>query len=229
MESQDTATVYLFKAWPWVEANIKRIGFGAAFVAILIFLAAFFSWRQNQKEISAGQALTQSIISPNGQSADAFFKVAADYPGTLAGQRAFLEGAAALFVAGKLADAQAQFQKFLDTYPDSAFASRANLGVAACLDAQGQLDLAAAAYQRILNGSSDAPTVDAAKFATARIYEQQGKIPDALNLYADVVRANPYGSLGSEAALRARDLKSKAPAASTTASPAATTPFNLSH
>jgi len=228
MQSQDTATVYFFKLWPWIEANIKRIGFGAALLAILIFLLAFYSWRQNQREISAGDALTQTVISANGQSAAAYFKVAADYSGTLAGQRAFLQGAAALFAAGEFAEAQAQFQKFLDTYPDSAFAPQANLGVAASLDAQGKLDLALAAYQRIRSGSADAPTVNAAKFAVARIEEQQGKISDALTLYADIARSNPYGSLGSEAAVRAMELKTKQPAASTTASPAATTPFNLS-
>jgi TolA-binding protein len=229
MQSQDTATVYLFKVWPWIGANIKRIGFGAAFVAILIFLMAFYSWRQNQKEVSAGKELTQIIVSPNNQSADSYFKVAADYSVTLAGQRAFLQGAAALFAAGKFSDAQAQFQKFLDTYPDSAFASQANLGVAASLDAQGKLDLAAAAYQRVRSGSSDTPTVNAAKFATARIDEQQGKISDALNLYADIARSDPNSSLGSEAALRAMGLKTRPPAASTTEAPAATTPFNLSH
>jgi TolA-binding protein len=229
MQSQDTATVYLFKVWPWIEANIKRIGFGAAFLAILIFLMAFYSWRQNQKEILAGKALTQIIVSPNDQSADAYFKVAADYSATLAGQRAFLQGAAALFAAGKFSDAQTQFQKFLDTYPDSAFTSQANLGVAASLDAQGKLDLAAAAYQRVRSGSSDTPTVNAAKFATARIDEQQGRISDALNLYADIARSNPNNSLGSEAALRAMGLKTKPPAASTTDSPVTTTPFNLNH
>ena len=44
-------------------------------------------------------------------------KIAVDYAGTSAGQRALLEGATALFTTGKYADAQTGFQKFLDAYP----------------------------------------------------------------------------------------------------------------
>ena len=77
------------------------------------------------------------------QQADLYLKIAADYQGTSAGQRALLQGAAMLFAAGRYADAQTQFQKFLDAYPDSFFAAQAALGVATSLDAQGKTDLAA--------------------------------------------------------------------------------------
>ena len=55
----------------------------------------------------------------------------------------------------KYADAQTQFQKFLDAHPDSFFAAQAALGVAASLDAQGKTDLAAGAYQRVISIASD--------------------------------------------------------------------------
>src|SRR5271154_5013049 len=146
MQSQETiATDYFFKLWPWFEANLKRLAFVAAFIVVAIFVFSFYSYRQNQRESAAGLALTQAGMSGGGELADACLKVAADYSGTLAGQRALLQGAAALFTSCKYADAQAQFQKFLDTYPDNSLTPQAALGVAASLDAQGKTDLAISA------------------------------------------------------------------------------------
>src|ERR1700722_20184362 len=113
MQSQDTTVDWLLKLWPWFEANAKRLIYLSVFAAIAVFLISFYSWRQNQRQIEAGDAFTRAFISGNaGQPTDAFLKIAADYSGTGAGQRALLQGAALLFVSGKYADAQAQFQKF---------------------------------------------------------------------------------------------------------------------
>jgi TolA-binding protein len=232
MQAQDATTLWFFKLWPWFEANAKRILYGAAFVAIAIFVVSFYSWRQSQKEIEAGNALTHVIISSNGnQLADACLKIAADYSGTRAGERARLQGAAALFALGKYADAQAQFQKFLDTYPDSFFVPQANLGIATSLDAQDKMDLAAGAYQKAANQASDGSVIAAAKFALARIDEQQGKISDAQKLYEDIPRSFPNSSIASEAGLRSVELKMKSPTVSkpSPTAPATTAPFSLSH
>lgn len=228
MQAQDAPTVWFFKLWPWFEANTKRIAFGAALVVLAVFLISFYSWRQNQKEVAAGQALTQAFMTPDsGRMADACLKIAADYPGTPGGQRALLQGAAVLFEAGKFAGAQTQYQKFLDVYPDNVLASQASLGVAASLDAQGKTDLAAAAYQRTVNSTADPGTLIAAKFALAQIDDRLGKIADALSLYQDVTRLNPNGSFGSEAGLRTVELKMKLPATPVPAAP--DTSFKLSH
>lgn len=227
MQAQDATTIFFLKAWTWAEANAKRIAIGTAFVAIAVFVISFYSWRQNQREIEAANALTQAIISSTGsQFADACLKIAADYSGTRAGQRAQLQGAASLFAAGRYADAQAQFQKFLDVYPDNSFTPQATLGVAASLDAQGKFDLAVGAYQKAANQSSDGSVVAAAKFALAQIDEQQGRMSDAQKLYEEITRTFPNSSLASEATLRSVEMKS--PAASMP-SPAANAPFSLSH
>jgi len=235
MQPQEAATDYLFKLWPWIEANLKRLAYGAILIVIAIFVFSYYSYRQNKREVDAGEALTQAVVSGNGgQLADACLKVATDYSGTLAGQRALLQGAAALFATGNYADAQVQFQKFLDTYPDNSSAPQAALGLASSLDAQGKTDLAFSAYQKAGDQSSDAYTEVAAKFALARIEEQQGKIPDAAKLYDDIAHAFPNSSIASEASMRETELKTKfsSPAVSTPAAPAATTPtapFNLIH
>ncbi|HTX20286.1 MAG TPA: tetratricopeptide repeat protein [Candidatus Aquilonibacter sp.] len=228
MQSQDATTVWLFKLWPWLEANVKKLAVAAAVVLLAALLISYYSWRQEKKEVDAGQAFTQAAMtSDDSQRVDAFLKIAADYPGTPAGQRALLQAAEALFQTGNFADAQAHFQKFLDTYPDSTFASQASLGVAACLSALGKTSDAADAYQRTINEASDPGTLINAKFGLAQIDDRLGKIPDALGLYEDVANMDPGGPFGNEAALRAMELKAKLPA--TSAPAALDSTFNLNH
>ena len=238
MQSQDTtATDYFFKFWPWFEANLKRLGFVVAFVVIAVFVFSFYNYRQNQREIAGGLALTQVMVSNSGDGlADACLKIAADYSGTAAGQRALLQGAAALFTSGKYADAQVQFQKFFDTYPDNSFTAQAMLGIAASLDAQGKTDLAISAYQKAAAQSSGGNVVASAKFALARLDELQGKSTEAAKLYEDVARSYPNSSMSSEAGRRMLELKTKPPATPTPpatpvapASAPAAAPFTLSH
>jgi len=181
-------------------------------------------------EIAAGQAFTQLLVSTPtdsdaNQLAEAYLKIAADYPGTQTGGRALVLGATTLFESGKYPEAQVQFQKYLDTYPGNAFSAPAALGVAASLEAQGKMDPAAIAYQRVVNSYSDPNTVDAAKFALAKIDEQRGKLIEAENLYQAVARGNPNAPLGSEAAFRAFQLRAKSPPNVSSNTPAA--PFTL--
>ncbi len=222
MPAQDAPTAFLLKVWPWIEANKNRVIAGAVIIVVAIFLYSFFSWQREQSEIAAGRALTQLTLSaPSnanaGQSADEYLKIAGDYPGTPGGRRAWLQGAAALFAAGKFADAQAQFQKFLDAHPDGDFSASAALGVAASLEALGKLDLAIGAYQRVVNGFSDVVAANAAKFALARIDEQEGKITDALNFYENIARSSPGSPLAQEAEMRAMELKTRSVSATSAA------------
>ena len=231
MQAQDTATAYFFKLWSWVETNIKQVFVGLVAAAIAVALVAYYFWRQNQMEINAGQALTQLLMSPPpnsdaNQLADAYFKIAADYPGAQSGGRALVLGATTLFEGGQYTEAQEQFQKYLDTYPGSAFSASAALGVAASLEAGGKADLAASAYQRVISGFSDPNAVDMAKFALAKIDDQHNKLAEAESLYQDVAHNNPNTPLGSEAAFRAFQLRTKLqPVQSPGTSPA---PFSLS-
>lgn len=221
MQAQDATTLFLLKSWPWVEANKNRLIAGAAIAVIVVFITWFVVCQHEAKEVAAGQALTQAMLSGGGSAANAYLKVAGQYPGTVAGQRAVLQGAAALFDAGKFTDAQAQFQKYIDENPVGEFSGQAALGVASSLDAQGKTDLAASAYQQVINTSSDITGASAAKFGLARIEESQGKLNDAFALYQDVARANPNGSLGSEATMRLVEIGSKLPAATTAKAPVA--------
>ena len=231
-EANLTATDHLFRLWSWAEANLKRIALGVAVVLIVLFICFFYSNQQKQKEIAAGQALTQAIISSDpSQRAGACLKVAADYSGTLAGQRALIEGATANFTSGKYADAQTQFQKFLETYPDNFFAPQATLGVAASLDALGKTDQATSYYKKAASQTANGNVAAFAKFSLARIYESQGKLSDAATLFGEVARTYANTSLSSEAGVRAAELRAKvtaAPAAPAMSAAPTNLHFNLS-
>ena len=228
-EVNTTPTDYLFRLLPWFEANLKRLAYGAAFVLIAIFIYCFYSYRQNQQELTASQELTLAILSHDGgPRAAACLKIASEYSSTLAGQRALLEGATALFTSGQYADAQNAFQKYLDMYPDTFLAPQAQLGVAASLDALAKTDLAYAAYQKAAGQTANQSVAISAKFSMARLDEAGGKFADAARLYNEVMRADGNSSLGSEASLRLMDLKTKLPAAPAVPARATPVPFNLS-
>ena len=235
MQTQElTASDYLFKWWPWIEANLKRIAYVVGAVALLVVIVSYYNYSQKQKEVTAGQALSAVIASGSAsQTPDPYLKVAADYSGTVAGQRALLEGASILFTAGKFPEAQAQFQKFLDSYPDNYFTPQATLGVAASLDAQGKMDQAIGAYQKAAGQTSSISVAASAKFAIARIYEAQGRTADAARLYEEIARSYPNSSLSNEAGLRAMELKMKSPSSPTVkaapAPAAPAVPFTLTH
>jgi TolA-binding protein len=214
MELQDAPAAYFYKLWPKIEANWIRIAWGCGIVVAIAVIISYYSWQRDQKEIAAGEALTQTMMSmprnvTASQEVDLYLKIFTEYPGTSGGQRALLQAAAVLFAVQKYPEAQEQFQTFLNAYPSSFFTPQAALGVATSLDAQGKIDLAASAYQRIINSYPDTVAADSARFALAQIDERQGKLTAAADLYDAVARNNFSGSLGAEASLRLMAFKTK--------------------
>jgi TolA-binding protein len=230
MELQDAPATYLFKLWPWIEANKIRLMAAGGVILVAAGVLYFSSWQQDQNEIAAGLALTQLMMSDphgtsSGQQADQFLKIAQNYQKTVAGERALLQSAAMLFETGNYPDAQKQFQQFLSQYPGSSFAAQAALGAATSLDAQGKTDLAIDAYQRIINTYADAMAANMARYDLAQINEHQGKVTEAIGHYEDIMRSIPNSPLSSEAGLRVMELKMQSPSASPATAPAA--PFKL--
>lgn len=219
MSTQDDASVFLLKLWPRIEANKNRIIVGIVLIAIVFFIGWVFAVQSQQKEIEAGEKLTQLTLVPDAKP-EAYLKIAGDYANTKAGQRALLQAAEMLFASGKFPEAQAQFQKFLDNDPNSEFAGSAALGVAASLDAQNKTDLAMSAYQRIIGNYSDATVLNTAKMSLAKIEEAKGRYNDAMIHYQDVAQQSTISTLRQEAALRLVDLKNKMPAPTAPSSPA---------
>jgi predicted negative regulator of RcsB-dependent stress response len=218
MQTQDAPAEFLFKLWPWLEANKNRlIGVG---VALIVFagILYFISSQKQQKEIDAGQALTSLLMNPAAannltQMSGELEELAGKYPGTAAGQRARLQAAGALFEAGNYSDAQTQFGNYLNASSTGPLAAIAELGLGASLEAQNKLDDAAAAYQRVVSVFPDSSCVSSAEFALGRIAEQQNKLTEAMNHYEDAAHSPLGGTVAQEAMMREADLKTKLAAA----------------
>ena len=189
MQAQDATTLFFLKLWPWVEANKNRPDCRSGdhrhrhFCNLVRGLPARGEGNRGGAGADAGGAFRRRA---GGQCLLESRRAVSRHG---CGTARAVQGAAALFDAGKFTDAQAQFQKYLDAHPGGEFSGQAALGVAACLDAQGKTDLAASAYQRVINSSSDIAVVSAAKFGLARIEESQGRLNDAFALYQDVANA----------------------------------------
>ncbi len=216
MESEATSSATFYKLWAWFETNTKQILVGAVLVIIVGIGVGFFMWRSGEKQVEAGEALSKAFVpqagmGPQGPSAESFLKVASDYAGSDAGAQALLHGAAALFDQGKYADARQQFEKFTREYRGNAFTSQALLGIASSYDAEGKTNEAITAYKSLIDRYPSENVVPQAKFSLARIYLNQNKPEDAFRLYEEVARTDSFGQLGSEAGVRAEELKMKYP------------------
>jgi predicted negative regulator of RcsB-dependent stress response len=232
MESNDAAATFMLKLWPWIEANKNRLVTGTAIVLVIVVGISLYFWRRDENQISAGDALTQNLITlqPNSTPAtvsQGYLDVANDYSGTPAGERALLQAATAFFTQGKYTDAQGYFQNYLDTHQDGQFSGIAALGVAKCLEAEGKINDAMGAYNKVINEfSSDGQSVNRARFSLAQLNMQQGHYTDAFSQFQTVYQADQYGPLGNEARQYLIELQAKLPRQP---SAAPSSSFNLSH
>jgi predicted negative regulator of RcsB-dependent stress response len=204
------------RLWAWFETNKKPTLWGTAVVVAVGLLAWFLIWQHDEKEATAGDALSniaasQFIWGPRPDLAGAYQHIATTYAGSSASVRASLMAAGALFTEGKYTEAQAQFEKFTREHHDSPLVGQAMLGIATCLDAQGKTAEAAAAYKDLIDRHPNETFIPQAKFALGLLYEKQGKPDQARTLYEDVERTAPYGYLGTEAGMRIEELNAKNP------------------
>lgn len=218
MQTQDAPAEFIVKLWPWLEANRNRLIGAAAAILVVAGVVYFISSQREQREVDAGQALTMLLVSPTDNTniaarANAFADLAVKYAGTDAGRRARLQAGAAFFDAGSYADAQTQFQDFLNASSTGPLAAIAELGLAASLEAQNKLDQAAAAYQRVVSVYPGSDCVQPAEFAMGRIAEAQNKLSVAITHYENVASIGGGSSLVREAAVREAEIKAKMAAA----------------
>jgi len=216
MEQNIAESHLLLDAWVWLEKNRKPVLLGVVAVAAAGLVAGTMVWSKKQKEVAAGEALSQALVAQmtsgdRSKAADRLLNVATSHAGTPGGAQALLLGAGALFASGKHAEAQVQFEKFNREYVGSDLAPQAKLGLAACLAALGKNEDAARAYKDLADRYPNANTASPARFALAGIYEAQGKLEDALNLFEQVARTEANGALGSEAGMRAEEIRIKLP------------------
>jgi len=217
MDSDIAHSATFWKLWAWFEKNRKQVTYGAAGALALILVIWFFVWRSEENQIAASQALarvtTSQMTNPNASSgaAEAFLKIATEYPGSPAAERAVLLAAGSYFTQGKYTEAQQQFGRFIREFNSSRMLGQAKLGVAACLDAQGKTAEAITAYKDLVDRHPSEIVVPQAKFALGRLYESQKQPELAKKCFEEVARGDSYGSIGSEAGMRLEELKLKYP------------------
>ncbi|HEU5123851.1 MAG TPA: tetratricopeptide repeat protein [Verrucomicrobiae bacterium] len=215
MESDVTQSAAFYKTWAWAEANKNLLVIAAAGILVVGCGIGLYVWQHNEKESSASQALshvaTQTSLTGHTAPPEAFLKVASQYPNTAGGERALLMGAGQLFVEGKYAEAQEQFQKFLNEHRSSDLAGQAALGVATSLEAQGKTADAIKAYKDITEHRASDPITPRARLALGRLYEAQGELTQARDAYQQLARAE-FGGIGQEANLHLQQLLLKNPA-----------------
>jgi len=229
MESEVTELPLADRLWDWFETYKRQAGIAIAVIAVAALVIWFILWRQEQKQVAAGTALSQVVAAQfegagvHPGAADAFLKVAKDYPNSVTGARALLLAGASFFAEQKYTDAQAQFERFIHEYQGSPFMGEAQFGVASCLDAQNKTDQAAAAYKDLITRRPNDVFVPQAKFALARLYESQNKLEQARDMYQDIERAAPFTSMGNEAGVRLEELIAKNPSLAPAPPPPAAT------
>jgi TolA-binding protein len=217
METEITSSARFYDFLAWLYANQKRLALGVTIVAVAGFVTAFMIWKNNQRELRANEALSNtqpgraSARTPDVVPAEAYLKVAQEFNGTSAGARALLMGAVTLFAEGKYAEAQAEFAKFQPSYPDNPLVTQAIMGIAACLEAQGKGADAAAKFQEVISRYSKDHNVSQAKLALAQIYENQHKPELAQKIYTELTQVTAYSSSSAEAGMRLEELLLKHP------------------
>jgi predicted negative regulator of RcsB-dependent stress response len=224
MESDVTQSATFYKLWAWGDKNKKQLLWALIALVVVGVIAAFWfahhSELQNDANVALSKLTNRTAANTPEATPDALLKVASDYAGTDAAQRALLLAAADLFAQGKYDVAQAQFQKFQQEYSGSPFVAQAALGIAACYEAQGKTSDAISGYDNVANRYANQNVAAQAKLGLARLYEAQGKFKESRTALEELSRTYP-GTIGMEANSLLQQLNATHPEAPATNSPAA--------
>ena len=229
MDSNIASTGQWYSLLGWVDKNRKQVISALVICIVVGVLVGFMTWRSGQRRIEAGEKLTALVMQAEGKglSVDALTQLAAEYSGTDASARALLMAGGQAFSDGKIAEAQALFERFTGEYPGHVLLPQAKLGIAVCLDSQGKAVEATTAFKEVVDRFPNANTITSAKFNLASLYEAQGKMEMARDLYMTLTQDN-QSTYGSEAIARLTEMFQKNPSlrpgAQTTPAPVAATP-----
>jgi TolA-binding protein len=213
----------------WLEVNKKKVLIAAVALVAVGFIVATARYMREQKEINASSELLGLRVALNPATnavppqPAALLKIANDFSGTSAAERARLLAATAFFTEGKYSDAEREFSAFTREFPSSPWVSTAAYGVACAQEAQNKPD-AVASYQNVATAHANSPVGDDAKLALARIHESRKQPDQALRFYNELLVPRPGAQPGEpahpEAATRKEALLRKHPELSTNAAPA---------
>jgi tetratricopeptide (TPR) repeat protein len=198
----------------WLEVNKVKAGIIVALLVVAGLVIATVRYVKQEKEAKASSellalkpALSPQTNVPPAQPA-AFLKVADQFAGTRAAERAHIFAATAFFTEGKYSDAEREFSQFVKDFPDSPWVAEADYGIAASLEAQNKLKEAQAGYQHVATAYPDSSVADDAKLSLARVYNLEKQPDQALRLYNELLTPRPGappGELGNREAYERKE------------------------
>jgi TolA-binding protein len=211
-----THPAWWLQLYAWADARKQQLLYGSVGVVVVGIAVSYFLYHRSQREVEAGEALSQASTVARSSGARAekpepFLKVASDFSGTSAAGQAILRAATAHFVDGKYPEAQGLYDRFIREYRDNPLVGQAQFGVAASLDAQGKAADAIERYKSLIERRPNDNMIPQARLNLARNYEGQNKPEQAKSLYEEVARTSPYGAAGAEAGARLQALLAKFP------------------
>ena len=206
-----TMPTTLSSADPVLESQILWVRYKKhLFVALVFIFLAVGAWgafrfRADRRETAAASALGAA------KTAADFQKVITDYPGTPAGDSAYMFLAEQQRNDKKFEEANATLQKFVDKNPKNELKATARLAIGANLESLGKLDDALAAYQKLATDDPQSYTAPFAMIGQARVYKQQNKTDDARRVCEAVLTQYRESLLASEAQRQLNMLKGNEP------------------
>ncbi|MDX1953773.1 MAG: tetratricopeptide repeat protein [Verrucomicrobiota bacterium] len=213
MNSETVGNAGMYDFLGWIEVNRNKIATALVIAVAVGFVFFFMRHRKNVKEAEASTQLLALRPALNAGtnavpvSASAYQKVAEEFAGTRAAERALLLAATALFTESKYAEAQAAFEKMLKQNPNSIWAPQAAYGVATSIEAQGKQDQALQEYRNIVSRYPNSGVIGDTRLALARIYESKKQPELALTEYDQLTRGSDAFGGGEVMTLRQNLLK----------------------
>jgi len=204
----------LYELWGWYLTNRKRVHTWAIIIFVVGVSIAYAIWSSGQKQINANTALFRldrplSAVTSGKVSGDEFLKVANQYKGTAAAERAYIDAAAAYFNAGEYQKANDTFAAFKKEYSSSDYISTADFGLAVCLDALGMEDKALAEYDNVI--VKYPMLAGKANLSKAQIYIDKGDNKKAYEVYQEMTKGPGMNGYASQAYALMRQLQTQDP------------------
>lgn len=188
----------------WFDLNRKAILGGLAAILLIAVAALFWRWQRESRETEANHALIAATGLGASVTSESLAKVADDYKGTAAAERARLMVGGKLFEEGKFKESLEQFERWESDYPNGVMGATASYGKAASFEALGRTNEALSSYQVVIGAFASDPLATAARLARGRLQEGLGQWATALQTYEDAGRTAGAVWASSVAGARAR-------------------------
>jgi predicted negative regulator of RcsB-dependent stress response len=214
VDEPDNESDFLFEFWAWLEANrlsaIIVIGvalIGGFYLYVSQFKATQLVGEAGSTLEATNMVAAQMVAAQLGSvPPESYESVMREYPDTSAGERAWLIWARGLLDAGKVEEAQTQFEGFLAKHGKSPMASAAELGKALCLDERDDRDAAKAGYEGVIEKYPGELVAQYAMLNLAALHEVEGRPKEARDLLQNLIegdltffeRNSPMRFMGSQ-------------------------------